>query len=225
MGFPLVRCQKALLATGNSDPEAAMEWLFAHMDDPGTCTPLARKKQKQKQITVCRRYRRANRDPAERWRWWWRWSRTECGASGHVGRDGLFACASAQGAVRDGACARCPGHQTTYSLTHSQSGDVERAVEWLFSHPDDTGEDNAPLPAVESSSTAVQQRVPVRYRLRAFVSHKGPSVHSGHYVAHIRTDDVGWVLFNDEKVVRADPESVRALKALAYLYVFERDAA
>ena len=35
MGFPQVRCQKALLATGNSDPEAAMEWLFAHMEDPG----------------------------------------------------------------------------------------------------------------------------------------------------------------------------------------------
>ena len=35
MGFPLVRCQKALLATGNSDVEAAMEWLFAHMEDAG----------------------------------------------------------------------------------------------------------------------------------------------------------------------------------------------
>lgn len=35
MGFPLIRCQKALLATGNSDGEAAMEWLFAHMEDPG----------------------------------------------------------------------------------------------------------------------------------------------------------------------------------------------
>lgn len=35
MGFPEIRCQKALLATGNSDPESAMEWLFAHMDDPG----------------------------------------------------------------------------------------------------------------------------------------------------------------------------------------------
>jgi len=35
MGFPLIRCQKALLATGNSDPEVAMEWLFAHMEDPG----------------------------------------------------------------------------------------------------------------------------------------------------------------------------------------------
>lgn len=35
MGFPTVRCQKALLATGNSDAEAAMNWLFQHMEDPG----------------------------------------------------------------------------------------------------------------------------------------------------------------------------------------------
>jgi ubiquitin carboxyl-terminal hydrolase 5/13 len=45
MGFPSVRCKKALLATGNgNDADAAMEWLFAHMDDPGehgTTIPLA----------------------------------------------------------------------------------------------------------------------------------------------------------------------------------------
>ena len=35
MGFPEIRCQKALLATGNEDPQAAMEWLFQHMEDPG----------------------------------------------------------------------------------------------------------------------------------------------------------------------------------------------
>lgn len=38
MGFPLIRCQKALLATGDQDPNAAMEWLFQHMDDPGEST-------------------------------------------------------------------------------------------------------------------------------------------------------------------------------------------
>lgn len=38
MGFPPVRCQKALLATGNADAEAAMNWLFAHMEDPGELT-------------------------------------------------------------------------------------------------------------------------------------------------------------------------------------------
>ena len=66
--------------------------------------------------------------------------------------------------------------------------------------------------------------MPVRYSLKAFVSHKGPSVHSGHYVAHVKMppSDGGWVLFNDEKVVKADAESVNELKQLAYLYVFEK---
>ena len=35
MGFPMLCCQKALLAMGNRDAEAVMEWLFSHMDDPG----------------------------------------------------------------------------------------------------------------------------------------------------------------------------------------------
>lgn len=125
----------------------------------------------------------------------------------------------------------------------AQSGNAERAVEWLFSHPDDMGEDAAPTASSTSTATDATTAqlpgttdVPVKYRLKAFISHKGPSVHSGHYVAHIRVNDSeggktanagagvdeGWVLFNDEKVVKADGESVRELKKLAYLYVFER---
>lgn len=101
---------------------------------------------------------------------------------------------------------------------------MERAVEWLFSHPDETGEDTlaataTPAAAADPGGSAA---LPARYSLKAFISHKGPSVHSGHYVAHIKTDQ-GWVLFNDEKVVKASPESVKELKALAYLYIFTRD--
>ena len=40
MGFPEVRCQRALLATGNGDAEAAMNWLFGHMDDADIDDPL-----------------------------------------------------------------------------------------------------------------------------------------------------------------------------------------
>lgn len=40
MGFPQVRCEKALHATGNSDAEAAMNWLFAHMEDPDIDEPV-----------------------------------------------------------------------------------------------------------------------------------------------------------------------------------------
>ncbi|KAE8348173.1 hypothetical protein BDV28DRAFT_153138 [Aspergillus coremiiformis] len=41
MGFPRARSEKALYTTGNSDPEAAMNWLFAHMEDPDIDEPLA----------------------------------------------------------------------------------------------------------------------------------------------------------------------------------------
>ena len=83
-------------------------------------------------------------------------------------------------------------------------------------------------------ATGGSARLPARYRLKAFISHKGPSVHSGHYVAHVllprpanamEVDTDGnetWVFFNDEKVVEADHRSVEELKKLAYMYVFER---
>jgi ubiquitin carboxyl-terminal hydrolase 5/13 len=119
---------------------------------------------------------------------------------------------------------------------------VERAVEWLFNHPDDTGEDVPMGDVAEAPSSNVKelpgtQTLPAKYRLKAFISHKGPSVHSGHYVVHIKhpgplpqtsaqrvgeESEEGWVLFNDEKVVKADKESVRDLKRLAYLYIFEK---
>ncbi|CAI9088609.1 OLC1v1022989C2 [Oldenlandia corymbosa var. corymbosa] len=36
MGFSHIRCQKAAINTNNVGVEEAMNWLFAHMDDPGT---------------------------------------------------------------------------------------------------------------------------------------------------------------------------------------------
>jgi ubiquitin carboxyl-terminal hydrolase 5/13 len=92
------------------------------------------------------------------------------------------------------------------------------------------GEEATPTPSNDASSSSTppaelpgSKEVPARYVLKAFISHKGPSVHSGHYVAHIKTNVGGeerWVLFNDEKVVKADEESVKELKKGAYLYIF-----
>ncbi|KAL6305707.1 ubiquitin carboxyl-terminal hydrolase 14 [Sparassis latifolia] len=178
MGFPTIRCQKALLATGNNDAEAAMNWLFEHMEEPDIDVPIAvggaAPEVSPEQISIL----------------------AEMG----------FTHAQARKALR-------------------QTGDdAERAVEWLFSHPDDSGEDappgsvsGGPKPSAPGGSAVL----PAKYALKAFISHKGPSVHSGHYVAHIRVGD-SWVLFNDEKVVKADAESVRELKKMAYLYVYER---
>jgi ubiquitin carboxyl-terminal hydrolase 5/13 len=100
-------------------------------------------------------------------------------------------------------------------------------VDWLFSHPSDEGEEVIEIDETQPAESTPcslpgTTALPSRYKLRAFISHNGPSVHSGHYIAHIRTDDNKWVLFNDEKVVEADQESVDGLKKLAYLYFFER---
>jgi len=104
-------------------------------------------------------------------------------------------------------------------------GNAERAVEWLFNHPEDTGEEPAgsasSAPATAPPKPPGSSSLPAKYKLKAFISHKGPSVHSGHYVTHIRVRG-DWILFNDEKVVKADEESVKELKKLAYLYIFEK---
>jgi len=184
MGFPTIRCQKALLATGNSNAEAAMEWLFGHMEDPDIDDPLVTSAQPA-----------AGPEP----------SAEQVSMLADMG----FSHAQARKALRE------------------TNGSAERAIEWLFSHPDDMGEESAAtnVPAA-APSTAGSKTLPAQYRLKGFISHKGSSVHSGHYVAHIRKDALDgssqWVLFNDEKVVKADEESVKNLKHLAYLYFFER---
>ena len=49
MGFPRNRCIKGLAKTGWEDVQAAMEWVFAHMDDPDIDAPLTVGDLQQKQ--------------------------------------------------------------------------------------------------------------------------------------------------------------------------------
>ncbi|CAG8477110.1 7295_t:CDS:2 [Paraglomus brasilianum] len=42
MGFPEIRCKKALIATDNRDAETALNWIFGHMDDPGMYNDMNR---------------------------------------------------------------------------------------------------------------------------------------------------------------------------------------
>jgi ubiquitin carboxyl-terminal hydrolase 5/13 len=153
-----------------------------------------------------------------------------------------FSPAQARKAFRETVCGiRLPSSRsiilfTDFTLPMAQSGVLDRSVEWLFSHADELGEEEgASIAAANSSGNDPAQNnkaaatlpgspaLPARYRLRAFLSHKGLLALSGHYVAHILTEKDGWVHFDDERVVRADAESVAALKPLAYLYIFERE--
>ncbi|OTA89162.1 hypothetical protein M434DRAFT_34517 [Hypoxylon sp. CO27-5] len=186
MGFPRNRCEKALHATGNSDANAAMEWLFGHMEDPDIDEPLV--------IASAATGDNAAADPEKI---------EMLGAMG-------FGAPQARKALKE------------------TNGDVERAVEWLFSHPDDQGdfgEEVGPSGGEKKEAAlAGSADLPAKFQLQSIVCHKGTSIHTGHYVAFIRklldTTVPKWVLFNDEKVVEAG--DVEEMKKTAYIYFFNR---
>ncbi|KAK6359836.1 hypothetical protein TWF696_000970 [Orbilia brochopaga] len=187
MGFPMARCEKALYHTGNADAEAAMNWLFQHMEDPDIDAPLV--------VT---------------------------------GAPGAAAAPDPESVAQLTNMGFTEG-QARKALRET-NGNVERAVEWVFSHPTDDGDVDIPTDAPTRSNVIPgSAETPANFQLSSIVCHKGSSIHAGHYVAFIRKlvdhGDGGapretWVLFNDEKVVEG--ADVEEMKKFAYVYFFER---
>lgn len=181
MGFPTVRCEKALYNTGNSDVEAAANWLFSHMEDPDIDVPMEFGKKKQKS--------KANDDNV---------SDEKIAMLGDMG----FGPDKARKALKE------------------TGGNVEAAVEWVFSNPDDDGvieeEDGDDD---EESTPPGDPSLPANYKLKGIICHKGGSIHVGHYVAFVKKEG-NWYLFNDEKVVKGG--EIEEMKKYAYIYLFER---
>lgn len=50
------------------------------------------------------------------------------------------------------------------------------------------------------------------------ISHIGKHTGSGHYVAHLKRPDLGWVIFNDDKVALSESPPFHH----AYMYLFQR---
>lgn len=112
--------------------------------------------------------------------------------------------------------------------------DINAAVEWLFSNPDDDGviEDSKPIVNVAQECREITQDLlenpPTnngKYDVKAVICHKGSSPHTGHYVVYIKkfiNNETKWVLFNDEKVVVCDDASISDIKENGYIYVFEK---
>lgn len=139
MGFPTNRCEKALHATGNSDANVAMEWLFAHMDDPDIDEPLALERSAAPPVFV----------DAEK-----------IESLGHMG----FGPGQARKALNE------------------TGGDIERAVDWLFSHPDDQGdfgEDDPLADANRPREVPGTESLPAKFELQSIICHKGGSIHAG----------------------------------------------
>lgn len=209
MGFPRVRCEKALHATGNEDAEAASNWLFSHMEDPDIDAPM--------ELT--------SGAPAS------------VGASAAVDPEAI----ESLGAMGFSA------PQARQALKET-GGDMQRAVDWLFNHPEatgDFGEDSAGVrsPAelhlrhgtdkiqVDAPTETIAKSLPgddsspADFQLQSIVCHKGSSLHAGHYVAFVRKqvpdeEGLSWVIFNDEKVAKA--VDIDEMKKFAYIYFFQR---
>lgn len=61
-------------------------------------------------------------------------------------------------------------------------GDVERAVEWLFSHPDDQGifdDDGGAGEVAAPQEPAGSATLPAEFQLQSIACHKGTSIHAG----------------------------------------------
>nr|CAG4646044.1 EOG090X0181 [Macrothrix elegans] len=97
---------------------------------------------------------------------------------------------------------------------------VERAADWIFSHPDEINstDDTPPQAAPQAAPSGPSFRDgPSVYELAAFISHMGTSTSVGHYVCHIKKDG-RWVIFNDEKVALSENPPFE----LGYLYLYRR---
>lgn len=145
MGFPRVRCEKALHATGNNAAEPAMNWLFEHMEDADIDIPM------NLSGGVTTTGGNASVDPA---------------SIGQLGDMGISP-PQARKALRE------------------TNGDVNRALDWVFSHPDDQGDFDddggirEEMHAPEETRFPGSEKLPANYQLQSIVCHKGGSIHAG----------------------------------------------
>lgn len=115
------------------------------------------------------------------------------------------------------------GDAAAHHALRECDGNVERAVDWLFSHPD-AGQQEAPAgEQQEEEEEELQDREadgkPKRYRLESFILHKGNQIQSGHYVNYSWNEKhQSWVVFDDERVAL----SVKPPIDQAYVYIFRR---
>jgi ubiquitin carboxyl-terminal hydrolase 5/13 len=155
MGFPEVRCGKALRATGGN-VEAALEWLMAHMDDPGIDDP----------------------EPAGA-------GAAGGGGGGAAAAADPEAVASLASMGFSDARATRALRETGGSVERavewlfSHADDPEDDAM-------DVAADGAATAAPAADEPRIDSAAPAGYDLFGVIAHKGSSVHAGHYVAYVR---------------------------------------
>uniref|UniRef100_A0A8C1VKD5 Ubiquitin carboxyl-terminal hydrolase n=1 Tax=Cyprinus carpio TaxID=7962 RepID=A0A8C1VKD5_CYPCA len=185
MGFPLEACRKAVYYTGNMGAEMAFNWIIAHMEEPDFAEPLAVPTYMEPDL------------PSP--------SLPTTSALDNQPPEESISILTSMG---------FPRHHTIQALK-ATNNNLERALDWIFTHPDCEDESEA-----MSDTADTDPRVrdgPGRYELFAFISHMGASTMSGHYVCHIKKEG-RWLIYNDHKVCLSE----RPPKDLGYMYFYRR---
>jgi ubiquitin carboxyl-terminal hydrolase 5/13 len=188
MGLPEQPAKHALHNTGNESADAAVTWYFSNMENPDINGPLPTIKKKVKQGGFAQEQKEEKKQDA----------------STSVDENVLMMMVSM-------------GMDESRSRKALQKfeNNFDAALDYITSHgpeEDDFGEEKEEVKEV--GDMEVDQR-PGVYNLDAFITHLGNSIHSGHYVSHVKKGN-DWVLYNDHKVaITSDPPHE---KAFIYFY-------
>ncbi|OBA24141.1 ubiquitinyl hydrolase [Metschnikowia bicuspidata var. bicuspidata NRRL YB-4993] len=172
MGFSEPRCLRALYNTSNNDAEEAMNWVFAHMDDPDIDDPF--------DPDFPPPTNRAVDEAAPE-------------AIDNLVSMGFGALLAKKALVLN-------QNNVNASIewlfnNPDDDGVIEDDAKPVINLQDEVDKLTSELE--KEPSTDKQGK----YNLKAVICHKGTSPHTGHYVAFIKQDG-DWILYNDEKVVR-----------------------
>ncbi|KAM9007399.1 ubiquitin carboxyl-terminal hydrolase 13 isoform 2-T2 [Ara ararauna] len=199
MGFPLEACRKAVYYTGNLGAEVAFNWIIAHMEEPDFAEPL-----------VIPAYGEVASNGAA--------------AFGAVGLDN-------QPPEEMVSIIISMGFQRNLAIQalKATNNNLERGLEWIFSHPELEEESEPALDMMDMDNNANVNIAETgsegprvkdgsgRYELFGFISHMGTSTMSGHYVCHLKKEG-RWVIYNDLRVCASE----RPPKDLGYIYFYHR---
>uniref|UniRef100_A0A8B9FQ50 Ubiquitin carboxyl-terminal hydrolase n=1 Tax=Amazona collaria TaxID=241587 RepID=A0A8B9FQ50_9PSIT len=199
MGFPLEACRKAVYYTGNLGAEVAFNWIIAHMEEPDFAEPL-----------VIPAYGEIASNGAA--------------AFGAVGLDN-------QPPEEMVSIIISMGFQRNLAIQalKATNNNLERGLEWIFSHPELEEESEPALDMMDMDNNANANIAETgsegprvkdgsgRYELFGFISHMGTSTMSGHYVCHLKKEG-RWVIYNDLRVCASE----RPPKDLGYIYFYHR---
>ena len=186
MGLPELPAKHALINTGNAGADAAVTWYFSNMEDPTINGPLPKVKKLVKKGGFS--------DEKEQ------------------KKESSFS-------VDEGSLSMLTGMGMDAERSRKSlikfNNNLEQALEYITSHgPEEDQFEEGKEEPMEEVEWVIDQR-PGVYNLNGFISHLGNSIHSGHYVAHLKKGEQ-WVLYNDHKVaITSDPPHD---KAFIYFY-------